>query len=359
MSKVLEWNCFAQRSGYAQAAMDYIYAIREANRHKICVRLFHEKPEALSLSSNRYNQYIQMIGDPRDDSAIQVYHCIPEMQRRFPQRRHNLGFATFETYDPPKHWIDILNKNTGIICPSKFNVQVFEKAGIKRPIFYLPHCIDTTKYYPKERESKEFVFLFVGTWRERKGYPQLIEAWADTFSASDNVRLVIKTDRLTISQQYVKQFLEQTGKKDIAPISWEGRVLNEDEMPDLFRSADCLVSPGLGEGFCIPALQSMACGVPVIITNYAGPTEFATDDTAILLQPNKSIILSRLDNIVQFNNRKWANITSKDVSKALRFAVENRSTIKEKSRNALQTVRERYTYNKVAKMVDDILEQIR
>jgi hypothetical protein len=49
-------------------------------------------------------------------------------------------------------------------------------------------------------------------------------------------------------------------------------------MPALYRAADALVAPYRGEGFCLPVLEAMACGVPALHTA-AGPTsEFCPPD---------------------------------------------------------------------------------
>jgi len=47
----------------------------------------------------------------------------------------------------------------------------------------------------------------------------------------------------------------------------------ETEMADLFRSFDWLVSCPLGEGFNLPAIESLACGTPVIFSNFSATPE--------------------------------------------------------------------------------------
>src|SRR5918996_561 len=50
-----------------------------------------------------------------------------------------------------------------------------------------------------------------------------------------------------------------------------------EELPALYRAADVVVLPYRAEGFCLPAVEAMACGVPVI-HNGEGPTaEFVAD----------------------------------------------------------------------------------
>jgi glycosyltransferase involved in cell wall biosynthesis len=54
--------------------------------------------------------------------------------------------------------------------------------------------------------------------------------------------------------------------------------LTSSELAGIYTAADCLVQPYRGEGFCLPALEAMACGVPVMVTN-GGPTDDFVDDT--------------------------------------------------------------------------------
>ena len=54
--------------------------------------------------------------------------------------------------------------------------------------------------------------------------------------------------------------------------------LSDDEMAALYRACDVLVHPYRGEGFGMPVLEAMACGLPTIVTA-GGPTdEFCPDD---------------------------------------------------------------------------------
>jgi glycosyltransferase involved in cell wall biosynthesis len=74
-----------------------------------------------------------------------------------------LLLQTFETFEPPKAWVDILNNMDAVICPSQFNYKIFAHAGVKRPLYYVPHCIDVNVYnknIPKLHAYDKFHFSF-------------------------------------------------------------------------------------------------------------------------------------------------------------------------------------------------------
>jgi glycosyltransferase involved in cell wall biosynthesis len=64
---------------------------------------------------------------------------------------------------------------------------------------------------------------------------------------------------------------------------WLGRV-SDQELARLYRGARCLVYPSLYEGFGIPVLEAMACGIPVV-TSAGGATEEVAGGAAVLVDP--------------------------------------------------------------------------
>jgi glycosyltransferase involved in cell wall biosynthesis/tetratricopeptide (TPR) repeat protein len=119
------------------------------------------------------------------------------------------------------------------------------------------------------------VYLWVGGLIPRKGLDRLLAAWAAAFTADDDVCLVVKGHqtgglyRDAGVQDLLERFAAQPG---IAPIVVIAGDIGPEELPSLYRAADCLVQPYRAEGFCLPALEALACGVPVIATA-GGPTD--------------------------------------------------------------------------------------
>ncbi len=68
---------------------------------------------------------------------------------------------------------------------------------------------------------------------------------------------------------------------ELRVVGWLGEV-SDRELADLYRGALCLAYPSLYEGFGIPVLEAMACGVPVVTTRGTAMEEVA-DGAAVLV----------------------------------------------------------------------------
>jgi glycosyltransferase involved in cell wall biosynthesis len=358
----LNYACFLNKSGYSQAAQNMLSALHQSEDFDIKIRIFGEKPTRASMSDDKYEYFMKRVKKEKDPERILIYHCIPTMQKRELTVNKSIGFAIFETFNPPLSWIDVLNKNDAIVVPSQFNYRVFAHEAIKKPLYYIPHCIDFSVYNSKVSplySYKKFTFLFMGTWKERKGYPQLIEAWFKEFSSSDDVQLIIKTDRPKQAEQYINQVKKQMGiNKGFAPILLENKVFDETMLPRFIKSANCLISSSIGEGFGYPGLQCMALGVPVIITNFSGCTDYANEETAILIEPTGYVFRKDMDSIPQFRNKKWAFIEVKNIQKTMRSVFENPSKAELKASRAYSYVRSRFDYKTVGILFKKMIREI-
>jgi len=63
------------------------------------------------------------------------------------------------------------------------------------------------------------------------------------------------------------------------------RGLSDDDLNVLYNAADLLVSPTMAEGFGLTLLEALACGVPVVATDYASVTE-VVGPGGVLIKPN-------------------------------------------------------------------------
>jgi glycosyltransferase involved in cell wall biosynthesis len=125
-------------------------------------------------------------------------------------------------------------------------------------------------------------FLFVGSLHPRKNLARLITAFGK-FKAKNPSR----TKLLVVGQRYWSGFdLDQVlnampaGKEDIV---FTGRI-SQQELQRVTAAALALTYVPYFEGFGIPIVEAMACGVPVITSNITSMPEVA-GDAALLVDP--------------------------------------------------------------------------
>lgn len=130
------------------------------------------------------------------------------------------------------------------------------------------------------RLDRPYVFA-VGLIEPRKNFPRLIEAYA-RFRVRTGLphQLVIAGGSGWLSEQTFRQ-AEACGFP--GDVRFTGYVPDAD-LAALYTGAEVFAYPSLYEGFGLPVLEAMACGVAVVCSNSSSFPEFATD-AAILVPP--------------------------------------------------------------------------
>ncbi len=123
-----------------------------------------------------------------------------------------------------------------------------------------------------------YVF-YLGQWKAYKNLPMLLDAFKMLRRTHSNAQLVIAGDDPRHPE--VRQ---------AAAVLPEGSVvlpgrLPESAVPDLYRGAAVVVLPSKAEGFGLPVIEAMACGVPVICSDLPVLHELA-DGVATFCDPN-------------------------------------------------------------------------
>jgi glycosyltransferase involved in cell wall biosynthesis len=66
-------------------------------------------------------------------------------------------------------------------------------------------------------------------------------------------------------------------------------VVDDDDVPAIFRLASVLAFPSLHEGFGLAALEGLAARLPVVASRRAPLTEFLDESCAILVDPTSDV----------------------------------------------------------------------
>ena len=165
----------------------------------------------------------------------------------------------------------------------------------------IPLGVDPARYHPDGARyplatRKKTKLLAIGGIIPRKGMDLLVETYLRTFTAQDDVCLVIKglSARWAYNgnpgQTDFAALPALTRAEGAAEIEFIGDTLDDDAVASLYRACDALVAPFRGEGFGLPIVEAMATGLPVIVT-HAGPVfDIADEETAYLIPAGQSAL---------------------------------------------------------------------
>ena len=129
----------------------------------------------------------------------------------------------------------------------------------------------------RDRYSIESPYvLSVGTLQPRKNYVRLIKALANLPPV--NLQLVIAGGRGWLYEDVLAE-AEKHG--DCVRVLG---FVDDADLPALLRNAALFAFPSLYEGFGLPVLEAMACGVPVVCSNASSLPEVA-GDAALTIDP--------------------------------------------------------------------------
>ena len=177
-------------------------------------------------------------------------------------------------------------------------VSTFSKVDIVRCYGIPPDRIDVVyngahdEYQPLSINEREIIkqkyaegceyFVFAGALHPRKNIVNLLKAFiAFKSRQKTNMKLVI-AGRPAWKYEEVEQLKNEMPFKD--EVKWVG-YMNVDELSKVIGAAYALVYASLFEGFGIPILEALQCGVPAIVSNTSSMPEVA-GDAALLIDPS-------------------------------------------------------------------------
>jgi glycosyltransferase involved in cell wall biosynthesis len=303
-----------------------------------------------------------------------VESCVVEIRHQWPP---DFSFAgdrlvvtifPWEFHEVPQKWVNRIRRFVDQVwTPSLWTKSVLVNSGVNPDIIkVMPNGVDPEIYRPdgprrKLATSKTFNFLFIGGMIFRKGFDLLLQTFCETFSAEDDVALVIKVGDLNGAYRFFSMTDELRAAMRIPggpAIELVTEDLSEREMAELYRSCDAFVLPYRGEGFGMPILEAMACGLPVVVPSYGPAPEFTMADSRVdfsfagsALVIDKSLSTDpEVLHLFEPDRLGFKEALKKCHSDAARLKVNA-------LRNSL-AVREKYTWSKVFENVVSELEEL-
>lgn len=229
------------------------------------------------------------------------------------------------------------NRFARTLVPSEPLTQLLKNWGIRGAITSpLGVNTETFRPWPDDRRSTRatlkipadaVVLLYVGRLAAEKNTKVLCAAFEQLRRGSPRLHLCIVGDGG--ERDCVAHLQRATGQ-----VTWIRYCADSERLAQFYRAADLFVHPGVQETFGLVALESQACGTPVL-----------------------GISGSYLDGIIQHDQGFWAQADSAD---ALAGAIEAAATLDLEGvgHAAAAMVAERYSWTRVFERLFSVYQQV-
>ena len=162
------------------------------------------------------------------------------------------------------------------IDPQKINV-VYKAV---KEVFHPASFDEQVRTREKYTEAKAF-FLYAGTIHPRKNLVNLLKAFSVFKKRQQSEMKLVLAGRLAPKNEDFLQLLTTYKYRDDVVLT---NYVSEEAMVQLMGAAYALVHPSLFEGFGLPVLEAMKCGVPVLTSGNTSMQEIG-EDGALYFHP--------------------------------------------------------------------------
>ena len=299
------------------------------------------------------HSYKALLGSPQ----LTVRHHWPPDFNLPQSTGHWVMIQPWEFGALPERWIYNMNKYVDQVwVPSDYVRQSYLRSGLlPDKVAVVPNGVNPEVYSPHADAlllptEKRFKFLFVGGGILRKGIDLLLNAFVETFTAAEDVCLVVKEFGAGKVYQTIEigEWIERYrgNHPEMPEILHLTEDLPPEQMPALYNSCDCLVHPFRGEGFALPIAEAMACERTVLVTGYGPTLEYCDDGNAYLIPAQEVPFKEKQidDTLVTVDYPYWAEPDYEALKALLRHIFENPEEARLKAEAARETVCERLTW---------------
>jgi glycosyltransferase involved in cell wall biosynthesis len=252
------------------------------------------------------------VGDPW------MYAGLPEALLRDGGRSREKWLAYFPVDGQPvpeswKRWIAAVDVPV-VFC--NWTADLIRRETGRRPQV-IPHGVDTRVFRPMDKTAAKarvgvsgaFVVGCVAANQQRKNLPALVKAFAAFAKNKPDVMLYLHTqiDGYWDVEELVRRFGVEP--KTRATLNLDPRRgIDDAKLATIYNAFDVFVLPTMAEGFGLPIVESQACGVPCLVTDYSACSE---------LVPEPFNRLRVKDTLIMARNFEQAMVDESDIAAKL------------------------------------------
>jgi autotransporter strand-loop-strand O-heptosyltransferase len=298
--KILGHCCYIGRTGYAIHSKNFFRALSKESELKIrnySIDSNWQGVDSKEVHGNSVDELdkqilaLQTCSSDRGDVDLPIYNGIENFNNDydivlvdcFHQYYNNnysgkkIFYNVWEKIRYSDSFFEKLKSADQVWVPTHWQYDCLIKQGLpEEKIKIVPEGIDPNELFPEDlQNNNKFTFLVLGKWERRKSTKEIVKAFAELFGNNDNVQLLLSCSNNFPDDGHksTKQRLEEIGVncQNIKIIDFQERH----EVVKMIKSSHVFLSCARSEGWNLPLIESLACGIPSIYSNCSGQLEFA------------------------------------------------------------------------------------
>jgi len=221
------------------------------------------------------------------------------LKQEFPHLRI-VGYINVDSQPLSYSLVPSLKCFDKIICSTKWGMELISDLDPTLKPSYVYHGTDFDVFKPLEnaefngiiKNSDQFIVLFNQQNTVRHNPATAMEGFSRFAQGKDDVIMIMNTNGLDSCGHNLFEIVKNLPNNNKIMIAQNQSIMNclpDSELNKLYNVASCYISTSTAEGVGLGVLESMACKLPVLATNYSSLSEILDEGRGFLINTNNGM----------------------------------------------------------------------
>ena len=314
----------------------------------------------LKGAGGREGQYPPDWKDHIEDFKYDIDLVLHEHNHRVFWRDHSkpkIAYTVWETEVFSDNFFKRILEYDELWVPSKWQQQCAIEQGYPAdrvrvvPEAVEADCVPDLNIKP---DDSIFTFCLFGRWDRRKSTTEILKCFVELFRDNPKVQLIASVDNpfandgLSTQQRWVEMGMGEV--KNVIFKSFPSR----EEYIKILQTSNVFLSCARAEGWNIPLIEAMACGIPAIYSDCSGQTEFTEGKGIPIRILGKEPARAGADEVSSpFTSSLPGSFFTPDfahLKKKMEYAMDDYSTLKNVALQESTEIRSQYSWENAAQI---------
>jgi len=360
MTKTLNLHCPINGTSYGYVSCNIIKELNKLGYDLRYIPIAQPTPDEHFIADIK--SALQRWDYDHDAPSLKIWH--QHGLNSFVGRGLKIGMPIFELEKFNAVEVHSLNNPDELFVCSNWAKEVIQSEIPKRAnnVRVVHLGFDEEIFKPIDLPSSETtIFANFGKFEVRKGHDVLPLIFSKAFDRHDNVALIMMPSNFFLNQDEANTWVNKYRNTKMGnKIQFIDRVPDQKALYQIMCQVHCGIFPSRAEGWNLEALELLACGRHLIITNCTAHTEFCNPENSNLIQMNSGYE-SAIDKKFFDGSFEWRKISQDEIDQA----VEHLRSIHRKHQSGDLSLNsagvetsKNFTWKNTVNMVDKNIEEM-